>query len=144
TFHVSFTDAVPGVGVSSASISVPETGGANAVGTFADYDDAVTITASLDGGPFSTAGVGPAAGNSGNWSWAQTTPLDEGSHTVVIQATCAPRFPSSFPLSVTDAAPGVGVSSASISVSENSAADAVGTFVDYDDAVTITASLDSG
>src|SRR5439155_20564782 len=87
----------------SAPISVAETGTAVAAGTFADYDDAVTITASQ-------GTVTQAGGQSGTWSWSQAG-LDEGSHTVTITATNADgsTASTSFTFTVTDVAPSVAV-----------------------------------
>src|SRR5207302_503341 len=111
-----------------------ETGAASASGTFADYDDAVTITASQ--GTISQSG-----NQSGTWSWSQSG-LDEGSYTVTITATNADGKAAStnLTIAVTDVAPSVAVTSAPVSIAETGTAVASGTFADYDDAVTITAS----
>src|SRR5207302_1895448 len=122
SFTFPVTDVAPSVAVTSASTSIAETGTAVAAGTFADYDDAVTITASQ-------GTVTQAGGQSGTWSWSQAG-LDEGSHTVTITATNADGNVSStsFTFTVTDVAPSVAVTSASTSIAETGTAVAAGTF----------------
>src|SRR5439155_3147460 len=122
------------VAVTSAPASIAETGTAVASGIFSDYDDAVTIS--------TAQGTVTQSGNqSGTWSWSQSG-LDEGSYTVTITATNADGNVSStsFTFAVTDVAPSVAVTSAATSIAETGTASASGTFADYDDAVTITAS----
>src|SRR5207248_5772710 len=80
----------------SALVRCPEFSRVLSRSTFADYDEAVTITASQ--GTISQSGS-----QSGTWSWSQWG-LDEGSYTVTITATNADgaTASASFTFTVTD------------------------------------------
>jgi hypothetical protein len=134
SFNVSFTDVAPGVAADHAAVIATEDGSAANSGTFADYDDPVNIMVSQ--GSVSQVGT-----TSGTWSWSQAG-LDEGTYTVTVTATNADHSVSttSFTAVVGDAAPSVAAGHASVSAPENGTATNSGTFRDYDDAVTITAS----
>jgi hypothetical protein len=98
TFNVSFTDVPPTVAADHAGVSAAENAAAANTGTFADYDDAVTMTASQ--------GTVTKSGNTtGTWSWSQSG-LEEGSYTVTITATNADgaAASTSFAVTVTDPA----------------------------------------
>ena len=98
-----------------------------------DYDDAVTLSAS--------AGTVTQNGN-GTWSWSGTG--DESSpYTVTITATNADgsTATTSFGVSFTDVPPTVAANRASVTVAEGTTASNAGTFADFDDPVTITASV---
>jgi hypothetical protein len=131
------TEAPPAVAVTTAPpSSVVEDTNINASGTFSDYDDGVTITASE--GSISQTGY-----TGGTWSWSEAAPLNEGAHTVTITATDEDGATSStnFTFTATEAPPTVAVTTAPpSSVAENTNVSASGAFSDYDDLVTITAS----
>src|SRR5207253_8869271 len=61
-FGVSFTDVAPTVTADHASVSAAENAPAANTGAFADFDDAVTITAS-------SGTVTQSGSQSGTWSW---------------------------------------------------------------------------
>jgi len=97
SFTFTVTDVAPSVAVTSAPASIAETGTAVAGGTFADYDDAVTITA--------RRGASASRQPERHVSWSQSG-LDEGSYTVTITATnltCATAS-TSFTFTVADVA----------------------------------------
>ena len=109
-------------------------------GTFSDYDDAVTVSASVDGGAYSTVGITQDSGTSGNWSWSDAG-LSVGDHTVVFQATNADGATATTPASGTfnidvDSV-SVAADHASVSVAENATTSNTGTF-SSDDAVSIS------
>src|SRR5207253_10243539 len=62
SFGVSFTDVAPTVTADHASVSAAENAPATNTGAFADFDDAVTITAS-------SGTVTQSGSQSGTWSW---------------------------------------------------------------------------
>src|SRR4029077_4462375 len=137
TFDVSFTDVAPSVAADHASVSAAENTSAHNTGTFGDYDDAVTITASV--------GTSSQTGSlSGTWSWSGTGDEDTP-YSVTITATNADGSVSTttFDVSFTDVAPSVAADHACVSAAENTSAHNTGPFGDYDDAVTITASSGS-
>jgi hypothetical protein len=142
SFMATFTDQPPTLQVTSAPATVAENTTASASGTFSDYDDAVTITASVDGGSNSATGITQDSGSSGNWSWSAAAPWSDGLHTVTILATNADgsRATSSFNVIFTDVAPTLAPTNTSVTVNEGQTATNSGSFSDYDDAVTITAS----
>src|SRR5205085_7745796 len=113
SFAVSFSDVAPSVAADSGSVSVPENTAATNTGTFSDFDDAVTITAS-------TGSVSQVGSHSGTWSWSGSG--DESSpYSVTITATNADGTTSttSFAVSFSDVAPSVAADSGSVSVPEN-------------------------
>ena len=126
-------DAPPTIASDHPSVSVPETGTAINTGTFADYDDPVTITASQ--------GTVIQDNQNGSWLWAQVG-LDEGNHPVTITATNADGTVSTttFVAHVTDVAPVVTTDHLTVSSPENGTATNTGTWSDYDDGVTLAAS----
>jgi hypothetical protein len=133
SFGVSFADVAPTVGADHSSVSAPENAPAKNTGTFADFDDAVTLKAS----------TGTLVQNAnGTWSWSGTGD-DSAPYTVTITATNADgaTATTSFSVSFTDVPPTVTVAKSSVSVSEGSTATNSGTFADYDDAVTLSASV---
>src|SRR5205823_1987467 len=80
-FHVSFTDVAPAVAADHTSVSAAENASASNGGTFSDFDDAVTISAS-------SGSLSQVGSHSGTWSWSETG--DETSpYTVTITATNA-------------------------------------------------------
>jgi hypothetical protein len=135
SFGVSFTDVASAVTTDHASVSAAENASASDTGTFSDYDDGVTLTASQ----------GSVTENSnGTWSWLGTG--DESSpSTVTITATNADgaTATTSFSASFTDVGPTVTADHASVTVPETQAATNTGTFADYDDGVTLSASTGS-
>jgi hypothetical protein len=142
SFNVSFTDVAPTVTVSaSPPASLPENMTANASGTFAGLDDQVTsLTASE--GTITATGLGT---KSGSWTWSEAPPWPEGegSHTVTITARNADGTTgkASFTFTVTEVAPRVTVTHASVRVNEHTTASNSGTWSDYDEkTVTLTAS----
>jgi len=76
TFDVSFTDVAPTVAADNASVTVPENQAASNSGTFSDYDDAVTVSASS----------GSVTPSGGGWSWSGSGDEDHP-YTVTITAT---------------------------------------------------------
>src|SRR5207249_8836314 len=103
---------------------------------WSDYDDAVTLSASR----------GTVTKNAnGTWSWTGTDDEDHP-YTVTITATNADGSLSTtaFDVSFSDVAPMVGADSPAVSAAENAAASNSGTWADYDDAVTLSASQDTG
>src|SRR5207245_1022758 len=77
SFGVSFTDVPPTVAANRASVTVAEGTTASTAGTFADFDDPVTITASV-------GTVAQKVKAPWSWSFAATDELDQ---TVTITAT---------------------------------------------------------
>jgi hypothetical protein len=117
---------------------VPENTTPHASGTFSDFDDNVTsLTASE--GAISTAGLGT---KSGTWTWSESAPLTDGSHTVTITAKNADGTTgtASFTFTATQVAPSLTRTSSSVTVNENTTASNSGSWSDYDDTVTLTAS----
>ncbi|HTU23523.1 MAG TPA: Ig-like domain-containing protein [Gemmataceae bacterium] len=136
SFNVSFSEVAPNVAVTTAPTSVAENAIASASGSFSDHDHNVTLSAS-------EGSISQTGSTNGTWSWSETAPLIDGSHTVTITATNSDGLTSStsFTFTVTDVAPSVVVATAPpTSVDENTNVSASGTFADYDDRVTITAS----
>src|SRR5439155_6222902 len=111
-----------------------ENASATNTGSFSDYDDAVTITASR-------GTVSQTGGKAGAWSWSGTGDEDSP-YTVVITASNADgkTATTSFAVSFTDVAPTVSANSASVRAPENASATNSGTWSDYDDAVALSAS----
>ena len=87
-------DAAPTVWAAHASVSAAENWAATNTGTFADYDDAVTITASA--GTVSQSSVS----TNGTWSWSQSGLL-AGNYTVTVTATNANASTASTSFTVT-------------------------------------------
>ena len=133
SFGVSFTDAAPTVAANQVWVSAPENTVAVNTGTFGDFDDAVTLSAS--------AGT-VTQNNNGTWSWSGTGD-ESSSYNVTITATNShgSTATTSFDVSFTDVAPTVAANNASVSVPEGTTAANTGTFGDYDDAVTLSASI---
>src|SRR5204862_59375 len=106
-------------------------------GTFSDPDtgDTVTVTASV-------GSISQTGGQSGSWSWSFNSSDESQSQTVIITATDNHGVSSttSFALVVNDALPTVSVDNNFVTAAENASASNTGTFADFDDAVTITAS----
>ena len=136
TFTLNVTDVPPTVAADNATVTTPENATTSNTGTFADYDDAVTI--SELSGP--AGSISQTSGISGTWSWTQNNPVDEGSYPVVIEATNADgsTATTTFTLNVTDVAPTVAADNATVTTLENATTSNTGTFADYDDAVTIS------
>ncbi|HEY2414903.1 MAG TPA: autotransporter-associated beta strand repeat-containing protein [Pirellulaceae bacterium] len=78
SFDVSFTDVLPTVTADDATVTSDEGQLAANTGTFADYDDAVTL--SVSEGTISQSGS-----VSGAWSWSNFYD-DNGDHTIVVTA----------------------------------------------------------
>src|SRR5207302_4315433 len=108
TFHVSFTDVAPTVAAASPAVSAPENALATNSGTYADYDDAVSVS-----------GTGVIDNHNGTWSWSgggdEAHPYD-----VTVTATNADGSTSSttFHVSFTDVAPTVAAASPAVSAPE--------------------------
>jgi hypothetical protein len=122
----------PSVSANHSAVSAAENTAATNAGSFADFDDAVTLKAS-------TGSITQNA--NGTWSWSGTgdelTP-----YTVTVTATNADSSTATttFGVSFTDTAPGVSADNAAVTAAANTTATNTGTFTDYDDAVSITAS----
>src|SRR5207248_1571434 len=130
SFAVSFTDVAPTVVATSAAVSAPENAAATNSGSFADYDDAVALSAS----------TGTLIQNAdGTWSWLGTGDEDHP-YTVIITSTNADTSTSStsFAVSFTDVAPTVAAANASVTSNEGQSASNTGTFADYDDVVSLS------
>ena len=136
TFQVTFTEVPPVVTADNPLVTVSETSTASNTGIFTDFDEAVTITAST--GTVTQHNFVP---NAGTWSWSHAA-TDEGSYPVTITATNADGSiaTTTFTVKVTDAAPTVSADHLSITVPDTQTPTNTGTFADFDDAVTITAS----
>ena len=80
TFQATFNDRPPNIADQQSTVSAPENGTAVNLGTFGDYDDPVTISVLSGGGSVTQTGT-----QTGTWKWSGTG--DEGTHTVVIEAT---------------------------------------------------------
>src|SRR5207248_1595905 len=134
TFAVSFTDVAPSVTAASGDVSAAENVAVTNSGIWSDYDDAVTITASS--GTVTQSGT-----QRGAWNWSGTGDEDHP-YTVTITATNADHSvtTTSFAVSFTDVAPSVAAANSTVTFNEGQTATNTGTFADYDDAVTITAS----
>jgi PKD repeat protein len=75
------SDVTPSVAAANSAVSAQAYQTLTNNGTFSDYDDAVTITASQ-------GTVTQTSGNSGTWNWSQSG-LPQGTYTVTITATNA-------------------------------------------------------
>ena len=139
TFNVSFIDVAFAVDADSGAVSAPENASASNTGRFVTYDEAMTITAS-------TGTVTRSSGTSGTWSWSGTGNANNPPYTVTITLTNSDSttVTTSFSVSFTDLAPTVTENSAAVSAPQATYATNAGTFADYDDAVTITASKSGG
>ena len=133
SFSVQGSDVAPTVAANQSSVTQPEYTAVSNSGTFADVDDAVTI--STDVGTVSQVG-----GQSGSWSWSGTAPDESSPYTVTITATNADQSVSSTSFSVqgSDVAPTVSANQSSVTQPEFTAVSNSGTFADVDDAVTIS------
>src|SRR5207237_1636503 len=97
TSNVSFTDVPPTVTADHAAVSAAENAAAANSGTFGDYDDAVTLSAS----------TGTLTQNAdGTWSWSGTGD-DDHPYQVTVTATNADGTTATiaFGLSFTDVTP---------------------------------------
>src|ERR1043165_115162 len=114
------------VRAASASVSAPENMAATNSGSFGDYDDAVTISAS-------TGSVSQSGSQSGAGNWRGTGDEDRP-YSVIVPATNADgsTATTTFAMSFTDVAPTVSANSASVSAPEIMAATNSGSFGDYD------------
>ena len=114
SFSVQGSDVAPTVSANQSSVTQPEYTAVSNSGTFADVDDAVTI--STDVGTVSQVG-----GQSGSWSWSGTVPDESSPYTVTITATNADQSVSSTSFSVqgSDVAPTVSANQASVTQPEN-------------------------
>jgi RHS repeat-associated protein len=135
SFAVSFTDVAPNISANMSSVNVNEGQTASNGGTFTDFDDAASLTASV--GTISQSGP-----QNGTWTWSLGNADESQAGTVVITATNADGSLSSasFSLAVNDAPPTVTANNSSITTPQGQAATNTGTFSDFDDAVTLTAS----
>ncbi|HEV3343167.1 MAG TPA: hypothetical protein VG125_22530, partial [Pirellulales bacterium] len=135
TFNVTFTDVPPTITNNNPAVSTPEDAAAANAGTWADFDDASGLTLSASQGTVTKH-------NNGTWSWSQLG--DETNNgTVTITATNGDgtTATTSFTVTFNDVPPNIAESHSSVGpVAEGAAATNNGTFGDYDDAVTITAS----
>lgn len=122
TFHVSFTDVAPAVAATYRAVSGPESAAVTNTGTFSDYDDVVTITAS-------TGTISQTAGTNGSWTWSGTGDVDNP-YTVTITATNADHHTSTttFNVSYTEVAPTITTNYASVSAVEGSTVSNTGSF----------------
>src|SRR5439155_1665659 len=126
-------DVTPAVAADNAAVSAAENASASNSGTFADFDDAVTISADV--------GRVPQSGSqSGTWSWSGTGDED-APYTVTITATNADgsTATATFDVSFTDVAPAVAADTLPDALPIYASASNSGTFADFDDAVTISA-----
>src|SRR5206468_8345499 len=99
TFAVSFMDVPPTVAADNSGVTINEGQTATNTGTFADYDDAVSLTVSE--GTLTKSGS-----TNGAWTWSQLYG-DNGSHTIVVTATNADGSvaSTSFTVTVNNVAP---------------------------------------
>jgi len=75
---VTKTDVAPSVASNNANVTFAENQTATNTGTWSDYDDGVTLSAS----------IGTVTENSnGTWSWSQSPNLGDSAYTVTITAT---------------------------------------------------------
>jgi hypothetical protein len=88
-------DAAPTVTANNPAVTAPSNMAATNAGTFADFDDAVTITASQGNI------INQSAGNSGSWSWSQSGLPVGGPYTVTITATNADGLTATTSFTVT-------------------------------------------
>src|SRR5438105_4190027 len=134
SFTVAFTDVAPTVvSLASSAVTTAENVPATNSGSFADYDDSMTITASR-----------PGVRESGDGSWTFTQTGDEsdnGTVTVTAPNADGSSISTSFTVAFTDVAPTVvSLASSAVTTPENVPATNSGSFADYDDSMTITAS----
>src|SRR5438105_4882644 len=134
SFTVAFTDVAPTVvSLASSAVTTAENVPATSSGSFADYDDSMTIAASR-----------PGLVDNGDGSWTFTQTGDESDNgTVTVTATNADgsSVSTSFTVAYTDVAPTVvSLASSAVTTAENVPATNSGKFADYDDSLTITAS----
>jgi hypothetical protein len=93
-FGVGFTDVAPTVAADQPSVSAPVNTSATDTGTFSDYDDAVTISAS-------TGTVTQVGTSSGTWSWSGTATAAPFTVTVTATNADGATAPTSFTVSPT-------------------------------------------
>src|SRR5262245_5718022 len=125
----------PSVAADHGSVSAPENTTATNTGTFSDSDGmAVTLTASS-----STIQSFGGAGGPRSWSGSgdESTPYQV---TVFATNSVGATATTSFSVGFTDVAPSVAADQGVVVAPENTTATNTGTFSDYDDAVTVTAS----
>src|SRR5206468_10244085 len=79
SFTVNATDVAPSVAADNASVTFPELSAASNTGTFADVDDAVTISADV-------GWLGEDACALGTWCWTVWRPDEASQYTVTITA----------------------------------------------------------
>ena len=137
TSSFSVLDAPPAVTADQTTITAVENTMVLNTGTFSDFDDPVTITAS-------TGTVTQTGSQQGTWSWSGPA-VSDGSYDVTILAANAGGSQASavFHVEVTDAPPMVTVDQAAVSAWEGTTATNSGTWSDFDDPVTLSASRGS-
>ena len=121
------------VSLASSAVTTPENVPATNSGVFADYDDTMTITASR---------AGLVDNHDGTWTFSQLgDETDNGTVTVTATNADGSSVSTSFTVAFTDVAPTVvSLASSAVTTPENVPATNSGTFADYDDSMTITAS----
>jgi hypothetical protein len=132
TFNVNFADVAPSVAADQPSVSAPENAPATDTGTFSDFDDAVTITAS-------SGDVTQTGSLSGTWAWSGTG--DEGHpYTVTVTATNADgsTAATSFQVSFTGVTPSVAADQPSVSAPPSTTATNTGTYSLYGGTVSVS------
>jgi VCBS repeat-containing protein len=139
TVTMTVADVAPTVTVStSPPASLPENTTPSASGTFSDFDDNVTSLTTSEG-TITPTGLGT---KSGTWTWSETAPLADGTHTVTITARNALGTigRTSFKFTATEVPPTLTQAFATVTVNENATASNSGTWSDYDGSVTLRAS----
>src|SRR5438105_4823711 len=134
SFTVAFTDVAPTVvSLASSAVTTAENVPATNSGSFADYDDSMTITASR-----------PGLVDNGDGTWTFTQTGDESDNgTVTVTATNADgsSVSTSFTVAFTDVAPTVvSLASSAVTTAEKVGATTSSGGAEYDDSRTITSS----
>jgi uncharacterized repeat protein (TIGR01451 family) len=129
-------DQAPTVTRDLSTVTVNEGDTAANTGTFSDYDDAVTITASV-------GTITQDSGTSGNWSWIYTPSTNQ---TVTITATNADHTISTttFNVVVNNVAPTITLSTSTITLNEGDGFSRSGSVSDPGTDLPATASVDYG
>ena len=131
----------PTVSADQTAATAPENTAASNSGSFSDYDDAVTLAASV--GTLTVSYNDPSQ-TSGTWGWTgsgdESTPYSVAITAVNADHTPAPAA-ATFDVSFSDVAPTVSADQTAVTAPENTAASNSGSFSDYDDAVTLAASV---
>jgi autotransporter-associated beta strand protein len=132
SFAVSFSGVAPTVKVTPAVASAPENATASSSGSFADYDSTLTITADHPG---------LIDNGDGTWNWSGTGD-DSSPYTVHVTASTDDGLTAteSFAVAFTDVAPAVAANNSKVTGSAGGTVNNTGSFSDYDDPVTLTAS----